>query len=53
MEKNTLPPLPDLRQQIHDLVIRRQASGLSPPLEAILDYLEAREASELETRSSE
>ena len=53
MEKHTLPPLPDLRQQIHDLVVRKQASGLSPPQEEILIDLEAKEASELETRSSE
>ena len=53
METNTLPPLPELRQQIHDLVVRKQASGLSPPQEEILIALEAWEASELETRSSE
>jgi len=35
--------LPDQRQQIHDLVQSMHLSGLSPPEEAILNKLEAKE----------
>ena len=53
MRENELLPLLDLRQQIHDLTLMKHSTGLSPPEEQILVYLEAKEASVLEARSSE
>ena len=53
MRENERLPLLDLRQQIHDLTVTKKSTGLSPPQEQILDYLEAMEASAHEPRSSE
>jgi len=43
MRENELLPLPDLRRQIHDLVVTKRSTGLSPPEEKLLLYLEAKE----------
>ena len=51
MKRNELPPLPDRRQEIHDLILMKHSTGLSPPEEQILNTLEANEL--LDTRSGE
>ncbi len=43
MEQREYMPLPDQRQTIHDLTLRKRASGLSPPEEKILLEMEANE----------
>ncbi len=46
MEQNQIQLLPDLRQQIHDLIMSKHASGLSPPEEELVIIFEAEEYSE-------
>lgn len=41
MTENQLPQLPDLRETIHDLIIRHHTTGLSPPEEDALTRLES------------
>ncbi len=43
METNKFPPLPEQREIIHDLTIRKHTTGLSPPEEDILSNMEASE----------
>ncbi len=43
MNTNELTWMQDHRQIIHDLVIQKRATGLSPPEEEILEWLEASE----------
>ncbi len=43
METNKFPPLPEQREIIHDLTIRKHTTGLSPPEEDILSKMEASE----------
>lgn len=45
MEQSKLQLSLNRRRQIHDLILRKHASGLSPPEEAILEKLEATELS--------
>ena len=53
MGQNELPSLPDQRQTIHDLTLRKHASGLSPPEEDILVHVEVTEEHSIESQSSE
>jgi len=43
MRTNELPPLPDQRQLIHDLILQMHKTGLSPPEEEIVLLMEAQE----------
>lgn len=43
MNTNELTWMQDHRQIIHDLVIQKRATGLSPPEEELLEKLEAEE----------
>lgn len=48
MEQREYMPLPDQRQTIHDMTLRKRASGLSPPEEEILLEQEAHELNQPE-----
>ena len=43
MKQNEFPPLPDQRQEIHDLTLLKRSSGLSPPEDETLLKMEAQE----------
>lgn len=53
METKGLLPLPDQRQMIHDLILQKRATGLSPPEQKVLEQLEAEELLLSETRSND
>ncbi len=53
METKGLLPLPDQRQMIHDLILQKRATGLSPPEQKALEQLEAEELLLSETRSND
>ena len=43
MKQNELPLLPEQRQVIHDIILLKHFTGLSPPEDEILDRMEAQE----------
>ena len=48
MEQEIILSMLDLRKQVHDLTLRKHASGLSPPEEELMIIFEAAEYSEAE-----